>query len=36
MKYILAPLAGFTSAPFRLLCARHGADLVYTALTLSV
>ncbi len=30
MKYILAPLAGFTSAPFRLLCARHGADLVYT------
>ena len=30
MKYVLAPLAGFTSAPFRALCLKHGADLVYT------
>ena len=30
MKLILAPLAGFTSAPFRKLCAAHGADLTYT------
>ena len=30
MKYILAPLAGFTDAPFRLLCREGGADLVYT------
>ena len=30
MKLILAPLAGFTSAPFRKLCAARGADLTYT------
>ncbi len=30
MKYVLAPLAGFTDAPFRRLCAESGADLVYT------
>lgn len=30
MKYILAPLAGFTDAPFRRLCAEGGADLTYT------
>jgi len=30
IKYTLAPLAGFTSAPFRLLCQQHGADLTYT------
>ena len=30
MKYILAPLAGFTDAPFRRMCAEGGADLVYT------
>ena len=30
MKLTLAPLAGFTSAPFRVLCAARGADLVYT------
>ena len=30
MKYVLAPLAGFTDAPFRRLCAEGGADLTYT------
>ncbi len=30
MKYFLAPLAGFTDAPFRRLCAEGGADLAYT------
>ena len=30
MKYVLAPLAGFTDAPFRLLCHEGGADLTYT------
>jgi len=30
MKYVLAPLAGFTDAPFRRLCGEGGADLVYT------
>ncbi len=30
MKYVLAPIAGFTSAPFRRLCSRRGADLTYT------
>jgi len=30
MKYVLAPLAGFTDAPFRKLCAEGGADLTYT------
>ena len=30
VKYSLAPLAGFTDAAFRRLCARHGADLTYT------
>ncbi len=30
VKCHLAPLAGFTSAPFRLLCSRRGADLTYT------
>ena len=26
----LAPMAGVTDAPFRLLCARQGADITYT------
>ena len=30
MKYVLAPLAGFTDAPFRRLCSEGGADLAYT------
>ena len=30
MKLVLAPLAGFTDAPFRRLCHEGGADLVYT------
>ncbi len=30
MKLVLAPLAGFTDAPFRRLCAEHGADSTYT------
>ncbi len=30
MKFVLAPLAGFTDAPFRRLCREGGADLVYT------
>ena len=30
MRYVLAPLAGFTDAPFRRLCAEGGADLTYT------
>ena len=30
MTYVLAPLAGFTDAPFRLMCREGGADLVYT------
>ena len=30
MKLVLAPLAGFTDAPFRRLCREGGADLVYT------
>ena len=30
MKYVLAPLAGFTNAAFRRLAARRGADLTYT------
>ena len=30
MKYVLAPLAGFTDAPFRRLCFENGADLAYT------
>lgn len=30
MKFVLAPLAGFTDAPFRRLCAEGGADLSYT------
>jgi len=30
MKLVLAPLAGFTDAPFRRLCYEGGADLVYT------
>lgn len=30
MKYFLAPLAGFTDAPFRRLCREGGADMVYT------
>ena len=29
-KLVLAPLAGFTDAPFRRLCAEGGADLTYT------
>ena len=30
MKYVLAPLAAFTDAPFRRLCSEGGADLTYT------
>ncbi len=30
MKLVLAPLAGFTNAPFRRLCAAHGADYTVT------
>lgn len=30
MKYVLAPLAGFTNAAFRRLCFRRGAELTYT------
>ena len=30
MKYVLAPLAGFTDAPFRRMCFEGGADLTYT------
>lgn len=30
MRYLLAPLAGFTDAPFRRLCFEGGADLCYT------
>lgn len=30
MRYILAPLAEFTDAPFRLLCREAGADMTYT------
>jgi len=30
MKYVLAPLAGFSDAPFRRLCFEGGADLAYT------
>lgn len=30
MKFVLAPLAGFTDAPFRRLAFEGGADLVYT------
>ena len=30
MRLVLAPLAGFTDAPFRKLCAEGGADLTYT------
>ena len=30
MKFLLAPLAGFTDAPFRRLCFEGGADLCYT------
>ena len=30
MKLVLAPLAGFTDAPFRRLCREGGADLTYT------
>ena len=30
MKYVLAPLAGFTDAPFRRMCSEGGADLAYT------
>lgn len=30
MKFVLAPLAGFTDAPFRRLCSEGGADLTYT------
>lgn len=29
-RIVLAPLAGFTDAPFRLLCSEGGADLTYT------
>ena len=29
-KYVLAPLAGFTDAPFRRMCREGGADLAYT------
>lgn len=30
MKLVLAPLAGFTDAPFRLMCREGGADLAYS------
>ena len=30
MRLILAPLAEFTDAPFRLMCAEGGADMAYT------
>ena len=30
MKYVLAPIAGFTNAAFRLMASRCGADLTYT------
>ena len=30
MRLVLAPLAGFTDAPFRRLCGEGGADLAYT------
>lgn len=30
MKFVLAPLAGFTDAPFRRLCLEGGADLAFT------
>ena len=30
MKYVLAPLADFTDAPFRRLCFEAGADMAYT------
>lgn len=30
MKFVLAPLADFTDAPFRRMCREGGADLVYT------
>jgi nifR3 family TIM-barrel protein len=30
MKYVLAPLAEFTDAPFRLICTEAGADMTYT------
>ena len=30
MKFVLAPIAGFTNAAFRLMAARGGADLTYT------
>lgn len=30
MKFVLAPLAEFTDAPFRLVCRENGADLAYT------
>ena len=30
MKFVLAPLAGFTDAPFRRLCREGGADFAYT------
>lgn len=30
MKYVLAPLADFTDAPFRLMCGAGGADMTYT------
>jgi len=30
VKFVLAPLAGFTDAAFRRLCRKHGADATYT------
>lgn len=30
MKFVLAPMAGFTDAAFRLMCSQGGADLTYT------
>ena len=31
-KIVLAPMAGYTDAPFRMLCAKHGAGAAYTEL----
>ena len=35
MKYLLAPLAGFSNAPFRRICHDYGADATYTEMVSS-